>query len=69
MTLAAARRKLSLAQPFRIGQNNWYIVSRRAAAGVLKVRLGKVEEVGITERLLVQTRVDQQRLLSSFGAG
>ena len=69
MTLAAARRKLSLAQPFRIGQNTWYIVSRRATVGLLKVRLGKVDEVGITERLLVQTRVDQQRLLSSFGAG
>ncbi len=69
MTLAAARRKLALAQPFRIGQNKWYIVSRRASVGVLKVRRGKVDEVGITERLLAQTRAAQQRLLSSFGAG
>lgn len=69
MTLAAVRRKLTLAEPFRIGPNNWYIISRSGVVGVLKVRFAAVDEVGITERRLAQTRAAQRRLLSSFGAG
>jgi len=38
----------------RIGRNDWYIAPNGASRGVLKVRHGVIEEVGIAERRLTR---------------
>jgi hypothetical protein len=48
-TLRAARRVLHLSRAFHIGLNYWYLATLGGATrGVLKVRHGVVEEVGVT---------------------
>lgn len=47
-SLAAAQRVLRLRGPFHIGLNYWYVAPFRGGRGVLKVRHGVVEEIGIT---------------------
>ena len=49
-TLAAARSALRLSDPFHIGLNYWYLADDGPTLGVLKVRHGVVEEVGIAAR-------------------
>jgi hypothetical protein len=65
-SLTAAAAKLKLGKVFAIGRNDWYITAGKRASGVLKVRNGIVDEVGIATKQLTQTRSAQKRLLSSF---
>jgi hypothetical protein len=65
-SLQAARAKLRLSQVFHIGLNDWYVAVRPGANGVLKVRHGVVQEVGLVNKRLTGTRRSQSRLLSSF---
>jgi hypothetical protein len=65
-SLSEAQSKLHLSKVFHIGLNDWYIASRPLANGVLKVRRGIVQEVGLVNRLLTRTRKAQGRLLVSF---
>jgi hypothetical protein len=65
-SLARARRALRLGRPFHVGRNTWYLVSRGAASGVLKVRGGRVREVGLADRRLTAGRVVAGRFLRSF---
>jgi hypothetical protein len=46
-SLAAARRALRLTGPFHIGLNYRYLAQLGSSRGVLKIRHGVVEEVGI----------------------
>src|SRR6201995_3384366 len=66
--LAAARQRLHLGKPFHIGSNHWYLGPGRLSNGLLKVRAGIVQEVGIVDRQLSRRRAAQSRLLSSFRA-
>jgi hypothetical protein len=65
-TLAAARRHLRLGRPFRVGANDWYLVSGGASTGVLKVRHRIVQEIGIAARALTRTRGAGRAFLRSF---
>jgi hypothetical protein len=65
-TLAEARSQLHLSKVFHIGLNDWYVASRPVADGVLKVRHGIVQEVGLVNKRLSRTRKAQGRLLVSF---
>jgi hypothetical protein len=69
MRKSAVANRLYLGKPFRIGINYWYIASARPANGVLKVRGGVIQEVGLVNRLLTADRNAQKRLLSSFPNG
>ena len=53
----------SLGAPYRVGANLWYVVAR---GGVLKVRRGRVEEVGVVEPSLIASRRQAMRLFTSF---
>lgn len=64
--LAAAARVLHPRAGFRIGLNVWYIVPGDRANGVLKVRHGIIEEIGIATKRLTSTRASAIRFLSSF---
>jgi hypothetical protein len=65
--LKTAHARLSLEPVFHIGLNDWYVAPLPVADGILKVRHGKVEEVGLADRDLMRTRADQHKLLKSWG--
>jgi pimeloyl-ACP methyl ester carboxylesterase len=66
--LAKVARRLHAGKPFHIGPNRWYVISGTAADGVLKVRRGIVEEIGLASRRLCRGRAAQRRLLASFSS-
>jgi len=65
-TLAAARKHLKLGKPFRIGVNDWYLAPNGPSTGVLKVRHGIVEEIGIADKQLTKSRKADRAFLGSF---
>jgi hypothetical protein len=67
MTLTAADRKLRLSAPITIGANAWYLAAGAPARGVLKVRGGIVQEIGLAnEQLTSGGRAEQHRFFASF---
>lgn len=69
MKESAVAKRLQLGKPFHIGTNLWYIAPARPSNGVLKVRGGVIQEVGLVNRLLTATRSARKRLLNSFPNG
>lgn len=67
MSLAAVQSRVHLGKRFHIGANDWYVVPGGAANGVLKVRGGVVQEIGLVSRQLTRNRKAQGLLLGSFG--
>jgi hypothetical protein len=65
-TVASARRRLQLHRPIRTGPNTWYLTRMGGANGVLKVRRGVVEEVGIADPRLTTPRRLASLFLSRF---
>jgi hypothetical protein len=65
--LARVRRKLKVGRGFHIGLNWWYVTPNGVSRGVLKVRRGRIEEIGIAQKQLTKTRRADRRLFSSFG--
>jgi hypothetical protein len=63
---AAARRLHIKAHPIRVGANGWVLFRFGKVEGVLKVRRGRVEEVGIEDRLFTRSRHSETLLLRSF---
>jgi hypothetical protein len=61
-----AARVLRIGRPFHIGLNYWYLAPNGASRGVLKVRHGIVEEIGIADLRLTANRRAAWRFLSSF---
>jgi hypothetical protein len=62
----AIANRLKLSRPFHIGLNYWYIAPGAVANGILKVRHGTVQEVGIANKSLTNNRSNQLRFLKSF---
>jgi hypothetical protein len=67
MRLAAVAPRLKLAKALRIGVNDWYIASGYASDGVLKVRHGTIQEIGLASKRLTTGRGAQIRFMLSFG--
>ena len=65
MRLATVKTRLNLAPPFHIGVNYWYITPDTTSNGVIKVRGGTIEEIGIANKRLTQGRSEQARFLTS----
>lgn len=61
-----ATRRLKLGRVIQLGPNHWYVVPGRASDGVLKVRHGIIQEVGIANRQLTDARAAAVRLLIGF---
>ncbi len=59
-------RRLADEKPFDIGVNRWYVIPGKRSDGVLKLRGGRIQEVGIASRQLSRGRAAQRRLLASF---
>jgi hypothetical protein len=66
-SLKLAAQRVRLGRPIKLGPNTWYIVPNGSSVGVLKVRHGVVEEVGIAERTLFRTNVLVRRVLRILG--
>ncbi|MGI9184531.1 MAG: hypothetical protein ACR2GZ_06125 [Solirubrobacteraceae bacterium] len=64
--LARVRRRLRPSRPFRVGRNLWYFSANGASTGLIKVRRGVIEEIGIANRSLVATPRARRRFLRSF---
>ena len=64
--LAPVARRLKVGRPFRIGLNTWYLTRAGASRGVLKVRHGRIEEIGIADKRLTASRSASRRFLARF---
>jgi FG-GAP repeat len=65
-TVKAARKRLKLKGPFRVGRNDWYVAPNGASMAVLKVRRKLIEEVGIGVRALLGSSSADSKFLRSF---
>jgi hypothetical protein len=63
----ARRLRLRSRQGFHVGSNTWFLLPGRTAAGVLKVRHGVVQEVGLADGSRTRDRKATRRFLRSFG--
>jgi hypothetical protein len=64
---ARLARRLRIGPPFRIGLNTWYLTPNGSSRGVLKVRHGIIEEIGIVNKRITGTRRARRRFLHTFG--
>jgi beta-glucosidase len=64
--VSAVARRVRLTGAFTIGANRWYLFRAGSGRGVLKVRHGVVEEIGIANATLTRTRHADAAFLASF---
>jgi hypothetical protein len=64
--LAAVARRLKVGRRFQIGLNSWYLAPAGPSRGVLKVRHGKIEEIGLADKRLTTSRAASRRFLARF---
>jgi hypothetical protein len=64
--LSDVARRLRVGRPFHIGLNWWYLVANGQSRGVLKVRHGIIEEIGVADRQLTSSRRAARMFLTSF---
>jgi hypothetical protein len=62
--LARVARRLRVGRRIRIGLNDWYVCPYGRSRGVLKVRHGVIEEVGIADARFTGNRRADRRFLS-----
>jgi hypothetical protein len=65
-SLSSAEQALRLQRPVQTGVNTWYLSPMAGVTGVLKVRRGLVEEIGIANQHFTAPRSLAVRFLSSF---
>ena len=65
-TVAAAGKLLKLTGPFHVGLNFWYLAPNGPSTGVLKVRDGIVEEIGIGDKALTKDHKADLAFLKGF---
>jgi len=65
-TLKAAQARLPHGHLLTVGRNDWYLAPAGSVTGVLKVRKGIVQEVGIGTRQLTRTLAQQRIFMTSF---
>ena len=64
--LRAVARRLRTGSPFLVGRNRWYLTPGQRARGVLKVRNGVIEEIGIAQARFARTRAAARTFLRGF---
>ncbi len=68
--LAANARRLHVGKRFRVGRNDWYLLPFDPQAdGVLKVRGGKIVEIGIADKRFLKTAKAQRYFFFKFVKG
>jgi hypothetical protein len=66
MKVASVAKKLGLTKPFKVGSNDWYFGTGAYARGIVKVRGGVIQEVGLSSLNLTGSRSQQHAFISSF---
>ena len=66
MSVKAAEHHLSLGTVIHLGRNWWYVIEGRTANLILKTRHGRIQEIGIANRKLSRTGLQQAKLLAHF---
>jgi hypothetical protein len=64
--LGKVRRKLHVGRRYTVGRNAWYLVPNGSSHGVLKVRRGVIQEIGIADRRLTGSVRADRRFLRTF---
>lgn len=64
--LSKVARRLRVGKGFQVGRNRWYLDPNGPSRGILKVRHGVIEEVGIANATLTRTRKATRRFLRGF---
>lgn len=64
--VASVAKRLHLGKPFHVGTNDWYFGAAGYARGVLKVRHGVIQEVGLATLALTQSTAQQRLFINSF---
>ena len=64
--LKKVARRLRVGNGFHVGLNWWYLAPNGSSRGVLKVRHGVIEEIGIANPTLTRTRHAALKFLHSF---
>jgi hypothetical protein len=60
------QRRLHAGRQFHVGKNRWYLVAEPGSRGVLKVRGGVIQEIGIADARLTRNRAAARRFFRSF---
>jgi hypothetical protein len=64
--LAKIAHRLRVSRPYRVGLNTWYLTTHGAVRGILKVRHGVIEEVGIADAVFASNRRETATFFRSF---
>ncbi len=64
--LRAVAARLKVGRAYHVGLNFWYLPPDGRNSGVLKVRHGRIEEIGIADRRFTRRRAVARRFLRSF---
>jgi hypothetical protein len=64
--LRTVAKRLKVGRAYHVGLNFWYLPPDGRVSGVLKVRHGRIEEVGIADRRFTRSREVARRFLRSF---
>jgi hypothetical protein len=67
--LSKVALRLYVSRRIRIGLNDWYVTSNRSSHGVLKVRHGVIQEVGLASIGLTRNFAAAQQFLRNLRAG
>jgi hypothetical protein len=65
--LASVARRLGTGRRFTVGLNDWYLTPNGPSHGVLKVRNGIIEEIGIADERLTSDARATRRFLQTLG--
>jgi hypothetical protein len=65
-SLSAAARRLGPGPAYKVGLNTWYLTPNGSSRGVLKVRQGKIEEIGIASKQLTGSPAAIRHFLRGF---
>jgi hypothetical protein len=64
--LATVARRLHVSRRYPVGLNTWYLVPDGPVRGVLKVRHGLIEEVGIADAIFGASQHEANKFFRSF---
>jgi hypothetical protein len=64
--LRKVKRKLHVGRHYTVGRNSWYLVPNGSSHGVLKVRHGVIQEIGITDKRLTGSVRADRKFLRTF---
>jgi hypothetical protein len=64
--LAKVARRLHAGKPFHVGRNFWYLTPGKLTRGVLKVRRGVIQEIGIAQERVTGKPTQARRFFRSF---